>query len=138
MSHPKKIEVTPEITRQMATRRAVGATLRDLEQEFGFSRPVVNRVLSTDMAKAVVKGLIEDAVGSAVIEVRRGMADMATVVTKVLRKHLEDDSLEAVKIVLKGLGMDAVEKTDVKQAQTFTVILPGQQAAKEIEVESEQ
>lgn len=127
-----KIDVTPEITRQLATRRALGISLRDLESEFGFSRPVVNRVLSSELAKAVIKGITEDAVSSAVIAVRKGMSDMTEEITRVLTKHLKEDSLEAVKIVLRGLGMENMEKAKDPTTQSITVILPGQQAPKEV------
>lgn len=135
MNNPTKakIEVTPEVTRQIATRKALGATLRELEKEFGFSRPVVSRVLATDMAKAVIRGLIEDAVASAVIAVKRRLADMTETAMSVLEHHLkEEKSLEAVKIYLKGLGMDSSEKQEIQQ-QAIQVILPGAVAPKDIE-----
>jgi hypothetical protein len=129
-----KIDVTPEITRQMATRRAIGASLRELEDEFGFSRPVVNRVLSTDMAKAIIKGVVDDAVAGAVVAVRRKLADMTELAMGVVEHHLKEKSLEAVKIYFKGLGIEAAEKVEAQQ-QGITLILPGQAPPKDIEVE---
>lgn len=129
-----KIDVTPEVTRQIATRKALGASLRDLEAEFGYSRPVINRVLGTDMAKAVIKGLIDDAVASAVVAVRQKLADMTEIAMQTLEHHLrEEKSLEAVKIYLKGLGMDGVDKSEAKQQQAIQVILPGVQPTKDVD-----
>ena len=124
-----KIEVTPEVTRQIAVRKATGASLRELEKEFGFSRPVISRVLGTDMAKAVIKGVIEDAVAGAVIAIRRKLADMTEDAMNTLSYHLkEEKSLEAVKIYLKGLGMDSFERPEANQQQAIQVILPGAQS----------
>lgn len=127
-----KMEISPEITRQVAMRRAIGISLSSIEKEFGFSRPVVNRVLASDMAKAVIKGVTEDAVASAVIVVRRKLADMTPLVMAAIEHHLREKNLDAVKIYFKGLGLDTQEKTDPKQQQSITVILPGAQAPKDI------
>lgn len=127
-----KIEVTPEVTRQIATRRVMGASFRDLESEFGFSRPVINRVLSSDMGKKIMKGLVDDAVASAVIAVRQEMSNLTPLVSEAIAHHLKEKSLEAVKIVLKGLGMESFEKPENQQSQTFQVILPGTKAPKDV------
>lgn len=133
MTTPKtKIEVTPEITRNIATRRAIGTSLRDLESEFGFSRPVINRVLSSDLAKSVIKGITDDAVSSAVVAVRKEFADLTGLITEAVKHHLKEKNLEAVKIGLKVLGFDSAERVDTKQAQSITVILPGSSAPKEV------
>lgn len=127
-----KIEVSGEVTRQIAVRRATGASLQELEKEFGFSRPVVNRVLGTEMAKAIQKGVIDDAVAGAVIVVRKKLADMTPFAMEALEHHLKLKSLEAVKIYLKGLGMGGLEKNEIQQQQGITVILPGQQVPKDV------
>lgn len=125
MMKPTKIEPTPEITRQIATRRALGASLRELEAEFGYSRPVINRILGSEMAKAIIKGLIDDAVASAVVAVRRRLADMTETAMGVIEHHLkEEKSLEAVKLYFRGLGLDQTEKTAPSQ-QALQIIMPG-------------
>lgn len=131
-----KIEITPELTRQLAMRRAVGASVRELEKEFELSRFLINKTLNTDMAKAIIKGLIDDAVTGAVITVRRRLADMTDLAMNVIEQNLKEGSLEAVKIYFKGIGMDGMEKPDNAQQQTIQVILPGHQQPKDIEVES--
>ncbi len=132
-----KIEVTPEVTRQIAMRKAIGTSLRELETEFGFSRPVINRVLSSELAKSVIKGVIDDAVAGAVISIRRRLADMTDIAMSALEHNLKEQNLEAVKIFFKGLGMDAVEKEVRNQSQGITVILPGQKAPKDIDVSND-
>lgn len=133
MTKTTKIDITPELTRQIATRRAIGVSVRELEQEFGFSRFVINRVLSSDMAKSIIKGVVDDAVTGAVSAVKRKLADMTELAMTALEHHLkEEKSLEAVKIYLKGLGMDAMENKDPGQQQAIQVILPGAVAPKDV------
>lgn len=119
-------------------RKAAGATPKELEVEFGHSKFIINKALSSDLAKAVIKGVIDDAVTGAIIAVKRKLADMTELAMETLEHHLkEEKSLEAVKIYLKGLGMDTQEKTDTKQSQSITVILPHAATTKDIEVTHE-
>lgn len=126
MTSPKtKIDVSLETTRQMAVRRARGASLRDLEAEFGYSRPVVNRVLATDVSKAIISEITESSVKAALLEVRNGLAAMSDLAIKALKKNLEDGSIEAVKTYFRALGLETTEKTNGNQQQAIQVILPG-------------
>ncbi len=130
--HRTKIEVTPEVTRQIATRKALGTSLRDLEKEFGISRPVINRILGTDLAKAIVKEVIDSAVVGAVSAIRRELADMTELAMEALRENLKEHNMEAVKTYFKALGIEQQEKDSGNQQQAITVILPGAQAPKDV------
>lgn len=125
MTHQRtKIEITPEVTRQIAVRKALGTSIRELEAEFGFSRTVINRVLSSDLARGIVKEVTDSAVAGAMLAVKKELANMSELAVNALRKNLEDGSIEAVKVYFKALGMDATEKFDSNQQQTIQVILP--------------
>ena len=133
MTQPnRKIEVDAEVVRLMAMDRAMGVYLRDISKKHGFSVPVVSRTLSGDMAKSIIKGIVDDSVSAAVIAVRRKLADMTELAMQVIEDQLKEGNLEAVKIYFKGLGIDTVEKKDPNQAQSITVILPGKQPEKEV------
>lgn len=129
----EKIEVTPEVVRQLATRRAVGASMRDLEAEFGFSRPVVSRILASDLAKSVVKGLTDSAIEAAAIEARRGLSEMVKMANAAVLENLKTFNLEAAKIIYKAIGVEAIEKQESRQQQAIQVILPGAVAPKEVD-----
>ncbi len=120
-----KIDLEPEVIRQIATRKALGGSLREIEAEFGFSRPVVNRALCTDMAKSVIKGLIDDAVASAVVSIRRRLSDMNELAMNVMEQNLKEGNIEALKLYFKGLGLEKTENEGAKQQQAIQVILPG-------------
>ncbi len=121
-----KIDVTPEVVRQMATRRALGAPLRDIEKEFGYSRPVVNRVLSSELAKEIQKGIVEDAVKGAVASVRQRLADMTELAMEALEHNLKEKKMDAVKEYFAALGIRQAE-AEKGSGQSFTVVLPGTQ-----------
>lgn len=131
---PSKIEVSPEKIRAIATRRAFGISLRDLEAEFGFSRPVINRVLSSEIAKAIQKEIIETAVNGAVTAIKRELAEMSDLALTALRENLKEHSMEAVKTYFKALGIEAQEKESGQQ-QALQIIMPGATAPRDIEVE---
>lgn len=130
-----RIEVTPEVTRQIATRRALGATLESLESEFGFSRPVVKRILGTELAREVHKGVIEDAVKGAISAVKSRLADMTELAMEALEHNLKEKKMEAVREYFAALGMKQAEKEQGTQQQAITVVLPGQRPPKDIDIE---
>lgn len=126
-----KIDISPEQIRQLATRRALGASLRDLEAEFGISRPVITRALSTELGRGIVKEVIDSAVTGAVTAIRRELADMSDLALAALRYNLEKKNMEAIKTYFKALGMDTEEKNQGAQQQAITVVLPGASPPKE-------
>ena len=129
-----KIEVTPEITRQIATRKAIGATLRELEAEFGYSRPVINRVLASDVAKAIIKEVVDSAVTGAVSAIKRELADMSDLALAALRDNLKEGSMEAVKTYFKALGMEGQATEAPEKSQQMVIVMPGAKPPKDIEV----
>lgn len=130
-----RIDLEPEVIRQIATRKALGASIRELEKEFNFSRVVVNRALDTDLGKSIQKEVLNSAVAGAVIAIKRQLADMTELAMKALENNLKNDNMEAVKTFFKALGLDDQEKPENHQQQGITVILPGQAPPiKDIEV----
>lgn len=130
-----RIDLEPEVIRQIATRKALGASIRELEKEFNFSRVVVNRALDTDLGKSIQKEVLNSAVAGAVIAIKRQLADMTELAMKALENNLKNDNMEAVKTFFKALGLDDLEKPENRQQQGITVILPGQAPPiKDIEV----
>ena len=135
MNPNPKIEVTQEVTRQIATRSAMGASLRELSEEFSFSRPVINRILGSELGRAVKKEIIDSAVTGAVAAIKRELADMSDLALGALRKNLEEGSIEGVKVYFKALGIEAQETKGPEKSQSMTIIMPGASIPKDIETE---
>lgn len=130
-----KIQITPELTRQIAVRRARNVSLEDLEKEFSLSRPVINRALSTDEARQAILDILRDDVALENAKTRREAAALGPLAIALLKKKLESGDLKAVEPALKASGIYVQNSQDKKgehQAQTFTVILPGQSEPKEV------
>lgn len=128
MNPNNKIEITPEIVRLIATRRALGVPLRDIEKEVGFSRPVINRVLATEVAKSIQKEIVGEAVLGAVVAIRRELAEMSELALSALKENLKENNMEAVKTYFKALGIEQQDKEQNTQQQAIQVILPGAKA----------
>lgn len=139
MPKPAKIEPTPELTRAIAARRARGVSLRDLETEFGFSRPVVNRILASDEARQVILDITRDDLAVEVAMNRRALSELVPGAIVKLAEKVEQGDIKSIELVLRGSGMlTPVESKEGNQAQAITVILPGQAPPKEVpnEIES--
>lgn len=129
-----RIDIDPSVSRQVALRRARGVSLRDLEEEFKFSRPVINRILATDESRQIMLDILRDdhVLDSAMY--RRQLADLVPGAILRLAKLVEEGNIKGIELVLRGSGMltPTDSKEDQKQAQTLTVILPGQSVPKDV------
>jgi hypothetical protein len=131
-------DITPEMVRQLATRRVLGVSLRELEKEFGVSRFLINKALASDTGKAVMKGLTEDAVKACVLQAKQELTSMLPLVLTALRTNLEEGSMEAVREYFRVLGVSAPAPEKVtQQTQAIQIILPGHNQPKDIEVKNE-
>lgn len=139
-----KIEVSDETTRQLAARRARGVSLAELEKEFGFSRPVVNRVLSSDLAQDTIRDVSYDIVTMERAINKRAVAELLPLAIEVVKQKLEAGDLKAAEMVFRASELLVPEQRDTgKQQQAIQVILPGAQIpesrshrVKDIEVQS--
>lgn len=139
MSNNTKIDFTPEMTRQIATRRVMGATMRDLEGEFGISRPVLTRALNSELGRAIQKELIDSAINGAVLSMKRQLSDLSDLAIEALKENLKKKKMDAVIAYFKVLGLDQGDKNhSPAQAQGINIILPGQVQPKDIEVKREE
>jgi transcriptional regulator with XRE-family HTH domain len=124
-----KIEVSDETTRAIAARHARGISLRDLEIEFGMSRPVISRVLASDSARATIKDICFTDAEMQIAKNRRAVADLLPTAIEVLKNELmnEKTRLKAAELVIRSSGiMNTDGNKEQKQDASITVILPGQ------------
>lgn len=123
-----KIDVGPEMMRQLAVKRARGVSLDQLEQEYGLSRPVITRTLASDEARQVMLDVMRDEVAIINAQTRKAAAELGPLAIEVIRKKLEEGDLKAVEPALKASGIlvqAAQDKGEQKQAQQIIVTLPG-------------
>lgn len=120
-----KIDLPSEIIRQIAVRQSQGVSLRELEEEFGVSRPVINRALRSELGREITRGITEIAVQSAVAEVRNWVASNTELALKALESNLREKKMDAVKEFFNILGLTEKSKGETRQSQSIQLILPG-------------
>jgi hypothetical protein len=105
-----------------------------LSKELGLSRWATKKLVDSQEFKAHLTNLSEAELLPLVQEMRQSIGKLGKKALQVLENHLDDNNLEAVKLVLKTMGL---MENEVKQADTtLNVILPGS-TEKVIEVESD-
>lgn len=124
---PTKIDLSKEVIVTLASDRARGKSLRDLEETYGFSRPVINRALRTDLAKGVQQGIADEIVRSTVIVIKTALSGMSDLALNALRHNLEQMKMDAVKEYFNLVGVRSEESNKGKGGQNnvIQVILPG-------------
>jgi hypothetical protein len=128
-----KIELGPEIVRQIATKFAIGSSLRDLEKDYGVSRPIITRAVGSELGQSVIKEFIQNGVEKAKQEAQKICSELVELAGIALKKKVEEGDLKAVEMVFKVVGAGYnQEKDQTKQQQAIQVILPGSVIPKEV------
>lgn len=122
-----KIEVSDEVTCAIAARHARGISLRDLENEFGMSRPVLNRILASDIARSTIKDICFTQAEMHISKGRRDITELLPVAAEYLKGELANEKtrIKAIELVFKYSGIQQIEAKENKQDATIQVILPG-------------
>lgn len=118
-----KVEITPELTKAIVTKKVLGGTVRELEEEFGYSRPIILRILNSELAQSLRKEVLSEALAEAAQEIRQGLSSMSGLALGALKSNLEKKSMEAVKTYFQALGVTNNDKTP-QQQQAFQIIMP--------------
>lgn len=120
------------ITKQVAALAITGANPLQISQSLSLSRYQVQKIMQSDKFKEVLKDTGDAALADARQVMRAQTASLAKEMVRVLKKQLGDDSLEAVKIGLKVLG---IEQLDDKGGDTnISVVLPSMSESKKEDV----
>lgn len=132
MSITKNIPISSVQIQQVALLSVQLCTPKQVAERLGLTQAQVRAALETEECKQAVAGLADAAFEAARSYLRREIPKLAHEVVRVLREQLEEkNSLEAVKISLKVMGLDEAEGD--KPDTNITVIMPTE---KVIEVES--
>lgn len=107
-----------------------GCSVHEIARDQNMNRTTVRKIMASHRFRELLEKTSESTLKSAVAQARSGMARLVTESLRVIENKLKEDSLEAVKIVMKGLGVEKEE--GAVQDTNLTVILPG---AKETSIE---
>lgn len=130
----KKIDLTAETIRQIATSSAMGASYKDIEAQYLISAPRLAKLLRTDEARAIIEGIQEKTERAAVAYLKSKLCDLVDLTIKVIKSNLEEGNLNAVPLVFKALGVESKNEGMSAQQQTIQVILPNAREPQTIEV----
>lgn len=127
----KELE-TESLHKLIATKRVLHTPIDVITSELKISKKKLYNILATDEYKAVLKQIAEEATSHAVMVWRASMEGLITESHRVLRARLKEDDLEAVKVVLKSIGVD--QQAPQQQATSLTVVLPDMNQEKKSDV----
>ncbi len=130
----------PVAEREILTRKIASLLLVDpnmpatkIASELGISRFQVKRITDSDFFKNLIETTAETTMQVAVNQARHSISQLLTQAVRTIKYHLDKNSLEAAKLVLKSTGIDQGEEK--QQSDTnLTVVLPSGLQEKVIEV----
>lgn len=111
-------------------------SLTALAKQFKVSSTYIKRILDDPKFKDGLERVTLQHIAPLVAKVKTDLHLLGVEAVRVIRKHLNEDSLEAAKIVLKIMALENPEEK--AQDTTLTVILPGAKHEQVIEVVSEE
>ena len=124
----KKVELTDALIKQVAALTMAGGTTATISKTLGLTRWYVKKIQADQRHIDLVNAISEEALATAQRQIRSETAKLAGEVMRVLRELLKKNNVDGLKIALKLLGLDNKEPGGEAQAQSLTVILPGQKA----------
>lgn len=136
---PKKhIETIVEETQHhiAATQLIAGTPKTKIANMLGMTPKALDKMIHSEDFRGFMQEYSSSLVNAAANTWKAAMLDRIPDALKVLDKHLKDRNLEAVKVVMKSVGLDKVQPE--AQANTaITVVLPGQEPAIEVKNDSQ-
>lgn len=114
--------VAETLARQVAVLIVSGVTSpKELQKRVpgDLSYEKIRAIMASDECRAAVEEITGPMVQSAKLALKRGMADLVPQTINVVKKHLEDDNLNAVPMVFKALQ---IEQVDQKSGDTRIIV----------------
>lgn len=116
--------LTDAVIRKGAALASTGATRPKIGTELGLTKYMVNKMFQHELFRSTLASISDDAVAEAKAKTRHDISKMQSKAMKALEKNLDKDSLEAVKIFLKSMGL--AEEVENKDGGGFTLMLATQ------------
>jgi hypothetical protein len=124
------------IAKQLAVALLDGSPVSQAAKAVGIELSVARRIVKSEAFKELVNKAGDDSLLPALAEAKNKLAKLTSKAIKVIEYQLDENNLDAAKIVLKAVGVD---KDDGKAEQdtVLNIIMPGATEPKSIDVEVE-
>lgn len=116
-------EVMEALAKEVAALSLVGTTHLQIASALNISLHRVKIIMKTPEFKQYLQEISDEAMSAAKQIIRKRFSDLAPKAVAVITRKLEEDDLEAVKLVLKGIGIE--QDTSQVQDTNIVVQLPG-------------
>lgn len=107
---------------QIATMTALGKGYTTIAKELDLTHNKTKRLMNSPECREMILRIQNDALKSAKDNIRKGVAVLADQIIETLRKHLEENNLNAIPHALKILGFNENEQSTGDSV--INVILP--------------
>lgn len=131
----KAIDTPDEsLYRLIATQLITGVSKAEIAKSLNTNVQRVNVLLKNTDFKAIMTELTDDLIGTAVASWKGAMSERIEQALKVIDFHLKTNNIEAVKLVMKSIGLDNQAPTVAAQG-SLTVVLPNYETGKTVKAE---
>lgn len=97
---------------------------------------VVRRIMNSDSYRGLLTTMTREQIAPILAKVKTDIHNLGMEAVRVLKEQLEENSLEAAKVVLKVMALDAPQEQ--QQEASLTVIIPGAKEEKVFEVKKDE
>lgn len=123
MSEESTHELVIETQEKMIATMAIsGMGIQTIAKELKLTRYNVKKTMDKDSFRSLLREIADKMVANAANVWKAAMEDRISEALRVLDKKLKDNDLEAVKIIIKSVGIDKQETA--QQSSNLTVVLP--------------
>lgn len=119
--------------KQIASLLIGGAKMKDVSKEIGLSLTQLGRVTDTEEFRAVLREVSDKLLANAANTWKASVSELVGQSVKVLKAKLDQNDLEAVKLIVRTLGVE--KQVEAPQSGTLQIVLPDYNQPKTIEVE---
>lgn len=99
-----------------------GRSVSSIAEELKLSRSAVNKITKTPEFKAHLQDISDSMVSTAVNAWKSAMSGLISKSMAVVERKLDEGDLDAVKVVMKSIGMD--KQVETQQQGTLQIVLP--------------
>lgn len=109
--------------KKVAVMLIAGSKVSEIARELKTTTYKINNIMKTDVFKDHLKDVTDKLVTTAANSWKSAMADRVSEAMRVIDFHLKQNDLEAVKLIVRTLGIESAVKGPEQQAN-LTVVLP--------------
>lgn len=121
------------LAQQIAALVSTGNNPTIISKQMGIPRTRVVNIMNSDECKRYIRDIGETAVYQAKLQIKKEVARLAPMIVETIKRHLEDNNLQAIPHALKVLGFSEQEAS-AKDNEVRVVLDFGQAKDKPIEV----